>query len=373
MLAFYGMIAARLARDGRVAVATVIERRGSVPREVGAKMLVSPLGETTGSVGGGCGEALVKRDALEVLRSGRPTITRVDLTEPITDDSDTNCGGIMEVFVERLTLDDAPPAGGLAPRPLLERLERARAARQPAALCTVVGGEAAPVGTRLLALAGGERAGPDAGWARALEGPVADALASGRSRRLRMLGEASIDVFVEALPPAPDLVIVGAGHIAQPLAAIGKALDYEVTVIDDRPDFASPARFPQADRVLAGDLVESVSRHPIGPGTCLVLVTRGHRLDAQVLRAVVDRPAEYIGMIGSRRRVGAVFDSLRRAGVPETAIARVHAPIGLDIAADTPAEIALAIAGEIVNVRRGGRAPSLSTRSRPTRGGAERP
>jgi xanthine dehydrogenase accessory factor len=372
MLAFYETIAARLARDGRVAVATVIERRGSVPREVGAKMLVSPLGETAGSVGGGCGEALVKREALEVLRSGRPTITRVDLTEPITDQSETNCGGIMEVFVEPLALDDASPGGGMAPRLLLERLERARVARQPAVLCTVVGGEAAPVGTRVLALAGGERAGPDVRWARGLEGAIADALATGRSRRLRMLGEASLDVFVESLPPAPDLVIVGAGHIAQPLAAIGKALGYEVTVIDDRADFASPARFPQADRVLAGDLVETVSRHPVGPGTCLVLVTRGHHLDERVLRAVIERPADYVGMIGSRRRVGAVFDHLRRAGVPEAAIARVHAPIGLDIGADTPGEIALAIAAEIVNLKRGGRAPSLSSRARPSGGPADR-
>ncbi len=362
--AFYESVRAGLMRDGRIAVATIIERRGSVPREVGAKMLVSPFGEIAGSVGGGCGEALVKRDAVDVIRTGRPVITRVDLTEPITDESETNCGGIMDVFVERLAPDEASPGGGPTPAVLLDRLARACAARQPVVIATVVGGEAAPVGTRLLALPGGERIGPSAPWLGALEGPIAEALAGGRSRRLRLLGSASLDVFLEALIPAPDLVIVGAGHIAQPLAVIAKALDFEVTVMDDRADFASRARFPGADRVIADDLVAAVERHPIGTGTYLVLVTRGHRLDEQVLGRAVHRPADYIGMIGSRRRVGAVLEHLRRAGVPEATLARIHAPIGLDIGADTPGEIAVAIAAEIVNVRRGGRAGSLADRLR---------
>ncbi len=364
MPVFYELVRARLDRDGVVALATVIDRRGSVPREVGAKMVVSPHGEIAGSVGGGCGEALVKRDALEVIRSGRPAITRVDLTEPITDESETNCGGIMDVFVERLALDEPPQGGGPTPRALLDRLARARAGRNPAVVATVVGGDAAPAGARLLALGSGERLGPEAGWTASLEGPIAEALSTGRSRRLRLAGSPALDVFIEALPPAPDLVIVGAGHIAQPLAIIGKALDFEVTVIDDRADFASRARFPGADRVIADDLAAAVARHPIGPGTYLVLVTRGHRLDAQVLRLVIHKPADYIGMIGSRRRVGTVLDHLRRAGIPEAALARLHAPIGLDIGADTPAEIAVAIAAEIVNVRRGGRGVSLSARLR---------
>ncbi len=363
--AFYEAVRARVVRDGRVAVATVIERRGSVPREVGAKMVVSPLGETLGSIGGGCGEALVKRDALDVIRTGRPVITRVDLTEPITDDSETNCGGIMDVFVERVGADEAPAGGGPMPSVLLEEMARARAARRPAVVATVVGGEAAPVGTRLLALPDGEWIGPETPWREALAGPIGEALASGRSRRVRLLGGASLDVFLEALPPAPDLVIVGAGHIAQPLATIGKALDFEVTVIDDRADFASRARFPGADRVVADDLVAAVERHPIGSGTFLVLVTRGHRLDEQVLSRVIHRPAEYIGMIGSRRRVRAVLDHLRRVGVDDATLSRIHAPIGLDIGADTPGEIAVAIAAEIVKVRRSGRAASLADRRLP--------
>ena len=363
MPAFYDLLAERLARDGRVAVATVIERRGSVPREVGAKMLVSPFGEIAGTVGGGCGEALVRRDALDVLRTGRPAITRVDLTDPITDESETNCGGVMEVFVERFALDEGG-AGSPTARELLEALARARAARVPAALATVVAGDPALVGGRLLAIGDRQRIGGPQPWAGAAEAALAEALASGCSRRVALAGPLPVDLFVEALPPAPELVIVGAGHIAQPLAAVGKALDFEVTVIDDRPDFASRARFPTADRVVADDIPAAVARHPIGAGSYLVLVTRGHRLDEAVLRQVADRPAEYIGMIGSRRRVTAVFDQLRRAGMREEQLARVHAPIGLDIGADTPGEIAVAIAAEIVNHRRSGRGVPLSARLR---------
>ncbi len=363
MWASYDLVRGRLARDGMVAMATIIERRSSVPREVGAKMIVSPHDEIAGwttphgfepcggpGQHGGCGEGQVWRDALDVLRSGRPMITRVD--------------GVMEVFVERLAPDEAPAAGGPTARTLLDRILKARAARERVVVATVVGGEAAPVGTRLLALGGGEWIGPAAPWVVDLEGPIAEALATGRTWRIRLLGDASLDVFLESLRPAPDLVIVGADHLAQPLATIGKALGFEVTVIDDRPDFAASARFPQADRVIADDPVAALARHPIGPGSYLLLVTRGHQLDGAALEAVIGADADYIGVIGSRRRVGAVFDHLRRAGVPEAAIARVHVPIGLDIEADTPAEIAVVIAAEIVNVRRGGRPgpPSAWTR-----------
>ncbi len=323
MSAFYDLVRARLTREGMVAMATIIEPRGSAPGEVGAKMVVSADGEVAGSLGGGCDEGQVRRDALDVLRSGRPTITRVD--------------DVMEVFVERLAPDEAPAAGGPTALALLDRILRARAARERAVVATVVGGEAAPVGTRLLALGGGEWIGPAAPWVVDLEGPIAEALATGRTRRIRLLGDASLDVFLESLRPAPDLVIAGAGQIAQPLTTIGKALGFEVTVIDDHADFAA------------------LARHPIGPGSCLVLITRGHQLDEVVLEAVIGADADYIGVIGSRHQVGAVFDHLRRAGVPEAAIARLHVPTSLDIGADTPAEIAAAIAAKIVNVRRGGR------------------
>jgi len=147
-------------------------------------------------------------------------------------------------------------------------------------------------------------------------------------------------------------VIVGAGHIAVPLARMAKVLDFQVTIIDDRSAFANRGRFPEADRVIAADIEKTVADLPIGPQTYLVLVTRGHTLDQAALMRVIHKPAAYIGMIGSQRRVRAVLDQLRRMGVAEEHIRRVYAPIGLRIGAETPAEIATSILAELVAVRR---------------------
>jgi xanthine dehydrogenase accessory factor len=177
-----------------------------------------------------------------------------------------------------------------------------------------------------------------------------------------------VELALEPMLPPPRLIIVGAGHIAVPLARLGKLLGFEVTVIDDRARFASRDRFPDADEIVVDAFDRAIERQTITPWTYLVLVTRGHEHDEATLRRVVGSPAPYIGMIGSRRRVLLVFQRLAREGVPERFLDRVYAPVGLDIGSRTPEEIALAIMAEIVNVRRGGRAPSLSLRQRPVAG-----
>ena len=169
------------------------------------------------------------------------------------------------------------------------------------------------------------------------------------------------DVFFEAMPSPPKLVVVGAGHIAVPLVRIAKLMDYHVVVIDDRILFANQERFPDADEVVVGDMAETVKALDITPTTYVVLITRGHKYDEPCLRELLDRPAKYIGMIGSKRRIKACFERFKEEEhVSEELISRVYAPIGLDIATETPEEIALGILGEIIKVRRGGKAQSLS-------------
>jgi xanthine dehydrogenase accessory factor len=141
---------------------------------------------------------------------------------------------------------------------------------------------------------------------------------------------------------------------------MGTLLDFRVVVIDDRPTFARKERFPTAHQVIAGGFEKSLQNFPIDGNTYIVIITRGHRHDLECLRQVLDSPAAYIGMIGSRRRVRGVFRLLEEEGYSLEKIARLHAPIGLDIGAQTPAEIALAIMGEIIKVRRGGNGRSLS-------------
>jgi xanthine dehydrogenase accessory factor len=172
-----------------------------------------------------------------------------------------------------------------------------------------------------------------------------------------------LQIFFEVMPAPPKLIVVGAGHIAVPLAKIAKIVDFHVTVIDDRLLYANRERFPDADEVLVGDMAQMLKEMTITPSCYIVLITRGHKYDEPCLREIIHSQAKYIGMIGSRRRIKACFQRFRaEEKIAEEMIERVYAPIGLDIATETPAEIALSILGEVIKVRRGGKAASLSDR-----------
>jgi xanthine dehydrogenase accessory factor len=170
-----------------------------------------------------------------------------------------------------------------------------------------------------------------------------------------------VEVFFEVLPAPPKLIVVGAGHIAVPLVKFAKLLDFHVTVLDDRILFANRERFPNTDEIRVGDMAAALKGLPLTPSTYLVLITRGHKYDEPCLREIIHSQAKYIGMIGSRRRIKALFEKFRNEEkIAEEILQRVYAPIGLDIATETPEEIALSIMAEIVKVRRGGEARSLS-------------
>jgi len=189
--------------------------------------------------------------------------------------------------------------------------------------------------------------------------------ADAASRSVKIPGD-SITVYLAIHRPADPLVILGAGHIARPLCTIGAMLGFRVTVLDDRPEFATPERFPEAERVVrvAGD--RPFAEVELSGRTRLVLVTRGHKYDFEALRLVMrlPDPPGYIGMVGSQRRVRATLEQLVREGVSRERLSSIHAPIGLDIGAETPEEIAVAIAAELVRIRRGGTGDSLRDRTR---------
>ena len=273
---------------------------------------------------------------------------------------------------------------------LLELLEQ----HEPMALATVVSSHEAPgvaVGAKLIVLADGTREGslgsvaiddavvraaldqiPRESVAVARLSPAGEELPTRRALR-DVTREPAVDVSIEPMVPPPHVIIVGAGHIAVPLARLAKVLDYRVTVIDDRAQFASRERFPDADAVIADDFQRAVAAQKLNGWTYLVLVTRGHEHDEGTLQQVIHSHVPYIGMIGSRRRVLVVFQRLTKLGISDTLLDRVYAPVGLDIGARTPEEIALAILAEIVNVRRGGNARSLALRQRLKRGEAVEP
>ncbi|MEW6281844.1 MAG: XdhC/CoxI family protein [Candidatus Eremiobacterota bacterium] len=357
-------LADRLARSRPTVVATIVRAWGSTPREVGAKMLIDPDGSIAGTVGGGCGEAEVWQQAQQVLEDSIPRLVHVDLTEPVDSDDGKVCGGRFDVFVDLWR----PDLAGLA-----QSLARGLEARADLAVVTVLGStrspefrkersdsgplpqEVARAGARLLVERG--RLSGTLGLA-ALDLALEQQLDSTGVKSLPV-GSGSLDVFVELLSAPPELVIAGAGHIARPLTRMAALCGYEVTVVDDRPIFADRRWFPEARQVLCAPFAETFRGLEVTDRTHVVLVTRGHKHDEEILRTLIGRPAAYVGMIGSRRRTAAVLDDLRRDGVDPDWLGRLHAPIGLDIGAETPEEIAVAILAELIKVRRGGKAASL--------------
>jgi xanthine dehydrogenase accessory factor len=164
------------------------------------------------------------------------------------------------------------------------------------------------------------------------------------------------ELYLEVRRPVQELVVVGAGHVAQPMAHLGSLLGFKVTVLDDRPDFATRERFPDADRLVRADFSDPFASVPLHSRSHILLVTRGHKYDYEcLLRALRTDPAPaYIGMIGSRRRVRATYVQLIEEGIDRALIDRIHAPVGLDIGSETPEEIAVSVAAELVMLRRGG-------------------
>ena len=363
-----------------VAMATIVKRKGSVPREVGAKMVVQRGGKISGTVGGGCGEAEVWRSALNVIDTQRPSMVQVDLTEEIAMESQGVCGGIFDVFVQpwhNASLPDQPAMQDIA-----YAISSALEGEQAIVLATVIAGGGtwrSYIGRQMLIYEDGETSGDlrlpgaPAGLTSQFAQAAQNAIVTGKPQ-VEKVGTGSAagqpgtwaEIFIEPFVPRPVLLIAGAGHIAVPLAALAHHMNFSVSVTDDRSSFVNRERFPSAKQLLQGDIEAILRNYPITPRTHIVLVTRAHAHDVQGLRAIIDSPAAYIGMIGSQRRVWAVFKLLHQEGVPAEKLARVRAPIGLDLGGASPEEIALSIMAEIVMLRHdgSGRAMSESLRGR---------
>ena len=254
-------------------------------------------------------------------------------------------------------MTDAPLSAAEAVRLAREALEGG----EPMASVTVIErrGEGAPPAGARMAVWAGRRRGTLGGAAldEAAAAFARETLAGTRvAAREVETGGGAVTLYAEPHRAPPELVIVGAGHIARPLCRVGALLGFRVTVLDDRPDFATRERFPEAETVRRADFSDPFAGVSIGPRTHLVLVTRGHKYDFEALRDVLRRPRvpAYIGMVGSRRRTRAALEQLAREGVDAERIAAVRAPVGLDVHAETPEEIAVAIAAEMVLLRRGG-------------------
>ena len=361
----YGQVKKFVEEGETLAIATIVSTLGSTPREVGAQMVVTASGEILGTVGGGCGEAEVIREAVQVIRSRRPALVKVELMDDIESDSPAVCGGILNVFVDPWWNDsDSALCGKLADELLQVRRDGAAAV-----LATVIKAEncgAAVPGEKCFIRDGAVKAG-NINNGELLKAVIAEAEVRLKREECRQVAlalpgtDGKADVFFQVIPAVRRVIIVGAGHLAIPLVKFAKTLGFHITVVDDRVMYANRNRFPDVDEILVGNMAETLRGIPITPQSYIVLITRGHQFDEPCLREVLHSPAKYIGMIGSRRRVKACFIRfVDEEGIPEELLKKVYAPIGLDIRAESPEEIALSIVAEMVKVRRGGTAQSLA-------------
>lgn len=335
------MILEMLRRRESLAAVTILAQEGSTPRTAGSKMLVGPQGLVTGSVGGGLLEGRSLEAAARVLRSGRAEVLDFDLSGELAAGADMICGGRLRVFVEALGARDLPffetlaaalSSGGVVGT--ATRLEETGSADGLHRLVlTSTDDQASPVGTAL------KKALPTE-FSRLNAAVTAD------------LGDGGI-WFVEPWLVPPRLVLAGGGHVAQATADVAVRAGFAVTVLDDRPEFASTARFPMAEIVaVVPDFQQCFKNILMDAQTYVVILTRGHVHDATVLEQALATRAGYIGMIGSVRKRDAIYESLRGKGVAAAELARVHCPVGLPIAAETPGEIAVSIVAECVAHRR---------------------
>jgi xanthine dehydrogenase accessory factor len=352
-LGVFTELASALEAGRPAALVTVISTRGSAPGKVGYQMVVFAEGQKTlGTVGGGLIEARMIHTARDLLSTATSRIDRFDLSEG-PDDEKGICGGSVDLLVE--TFD---PAAG----PLFRRIAAAVRLR-PCLLVSVLSPGERPWKV-LLATEEGTEGDPAESLPPAVFAAVRQAAERGESR----LSVAGMDVFIQPLTPCPPVVVFGAGHVAGFISAYARSVGFRVIVVDDRPEYANPERFPDADTLLVEDFRRSADVVRIDKGTYVVIVTRGHVWDRAVLEQVVCTDACYIGMIGSRRKTRLILERLRTKGISDRLLQKVYAPIGLAIGAVTAEEIALAIVGEMVKIRRLGRSPVVGhmTLSPPT-------
>jgi xanthine dehydrogenase accessory factor len=330
----------RMAGDP-IAIATVIETWGSAPRQVGAKMAMTPSGSIAGSVSGGCVESAVFEAATRVLESGTPRRLRFGVADDKAWEVGLACGGEISVFVEPLDGE------------LFEPLRAAFESRATGAVATVVEGPAGLLAKKLVLASDGASASnlPEP-LAHAAEAAARTAIGDTTSRLVMLSPEGlPCEMFIEAVSPPPTLVMIGGVHIAVALTALARALGYLTVVIDPRETFASAARFPHADVLLSAWPDQGLDQLGLDTSTAVAVLTHDPKFDDPALRHALPSDAFYVGALGSQKTQEKRKRRLLESGLAERDLARLHAPIGLDLKGRSPEEIALAVMAEIVAVR----------------------
>ena len=334
---------ADLERHRPTAYCRLVETRGSTPQKAGAIMLVYEDGSQTGTLGGGCVEAEVKRHAIRIIGSGEPELVSFSLDHDYGWDDGLICGGRMTILIEPLAATDdsvayyqqltelGAAAGGFTEAIVFDSESSGTLAELSAPACFLFDGEDQLAGCL---------------HAQKETAKVVQQLLRPIASRPRSYAEGGIAFL--PLAQRCKLVIVGGGHIGQAVAALAVDLDFEVCVTDDRESYVSEERFPHVEQRIAGPCKDVLPSLEITLDTYCLIVTRGHNHDQEALYYLANRGARYVGMIGSRRKIRMIFEDLIDEGIPQALLDKVYAPVGIDIGSQTVPEIAVSIAAELV-------------------------
>jgi len=345
----YYEIAKVLEKKERVSLATLITRVGSAPRAVGAKYLIKGDGATVGSIGGGCVEAEVWQEAQKVVEKGERRVLHFDLTPELLAEGGLICGGNIDIFLEPLQEEF------LAIYQDAARIRQKGGAAILATLISVDGPLPKGEGSKVLMKISGEKVGFLLGGVE-LENKIlreGETLLKEKKPRVIVLNSENrkMEILLEPIFSEPTVYIFGGGHVSEQLSPLAKKVYFKVVVIDDREMFANRTRFPEADEVIVSEFEKCFNQLNIDETSYIVIVTRGHLYDGFVLKQAVKTKARYIGMIGSKRKIRTLYQNLMEEGIAKDALARVYAPIGIDINSETPEEIAVSIVAELIKVR----------------------
>lgn len=331
--------------DRAFALALTLKADGSTPCKAGMKAIIDETGKIWGTIGGGRVEAEAQRRTVEACKSKRPVVFEINLGGTSSNRDEPICGGTMRVLI-----DPTAATNRIAFAQAVEALQRRRSGILVTELHT------SPRGQIKVQWFPKEQIPSDIGF------PGAQAVRLCLAREKPQLfvkslqkPEAAVEVFIEPVIPKPMLLIIGGGHIGQALALQAVLIGFDVTVIDDRPTFADADLFPKGVTARCGDILSELASFDISKDTYIVIVTHGHKLDADALKACIHTPAAYIGMIGSVRKVAMIREDFINSGIATAEeFKRVFAPIGLDIGAVSVQEISMSIAAQLIAVRRKG-------------------
>lgn len=324
--------------DTDIRIATVLKTYGSAPRGVGGKLAIAARGGISGSISGGCVESSIIEEARSMPADSAPTILHFETSDDSAWDVGLPCGGTIDVLLEPLNLEH------------YAFLERRIGANERAYSVTVIGGQGPSAGGKLSFDTDGRVIGSSGGGEALDERLIELSRQAKRSEKIET--EEGVELFVEVFPPAPTLVLIGGVHIAIALVRIAKLLGFRTVVVDPRKTFGSAERFPDVDRLITRWPEEAFEEIELTPETAVVVLTHDPKLDDPALLRALRSPAFYIGALGSNRTQSRRKQRLLDAGFSADELSRIHGPVGLDIGAASPGEIALSIATEIVALSR---------------------